>query len=106
MYESPIELIVQQAQNAFEMDVLNNTVNICQKYSINVHPEELKKALAYDRSQYEKGYEDAKKTFYKEGEWSEPFWDVYTRCSLCDEISVAYSDYCPHCGARMKRKEG
>ena len=45
MYESPIEMITNQVQEAFEMDVLNNIIKVCQQYAINVNPEELKKAL-------------------------------------------------------------
>ena len=57
MYESPIELIVKNVQQAFE----NEVVNVVQNYGINVDKEELLKALTYDRGQYDKGHAD--------GEW-------------------------------------
>ena len=30
---------------------------------------------------------------------------VYVKCSECGETAIEYSDYCPHCGAKMD-KEG
>ena len=117
MYESPIEMVINQAQEAFEMDVLNNTMKVCQQYAINVNPDELKKALAYDRGQYQKGYEDAKLTFYKKGHWEPiPCADRY-RCSCCKSVSNlvvgAYgividglSPFCPDCGADLREEKG
>ena len=57
MYESPIELIVKDVQQAFENEVLK----VVQNYGVNVGKEELRKALLFDRGQYDKGYAD--------GEW-------------------------------------
>lgn len=117
MYESPIEMVINQAQEAFEMDVLNNTMKVCQQYAINVNPEELKKALAYDRGQYQKGYEDAKSTFYKKGHWEPILCGDRYRCSCCKSVSNlvvgAYgividglSPFCPDCGADLREEEG
>ena len=55
MYKSPIEVVYGQLQTKFEDDV----VKAVQSYNINVDKDELIKALAYDRGQYEAGYRDA-----------------------------------------------
>ena len=52
-YQSPIELIANEMQTKCEDDC----VSVCQSYGFNVNKEELKKALEYDRDQYNKGYE-------------------------------------------------
>lgn len=31
--------------------------------------------------------------------------DVYCRCPFCDFKDVKYSNYCPECGARLRRGE-
>ena len=53
-YRSPIELIANEIQMKVEKDF----VIACQSYGFNIDAEELKKALAYDRDQYDKGYKD------------------------------------------------
>lgn len=55
MYESPIRMIQTQMETQMEKDC----VSVVQKYGFDVDAEELKKALAYDRNQYEKGFKDA-----------------------------------------------
>lgn len=30
---------------------------------------------------------------------------VYVKCSECGETAIKYSDYCPHCGAKMDKEE-
>lgn len=55
MYESPIRMIMTEMQTQMEKDC----VSAVQGYGFNVDAEELKKALAYDRNQYEKGFKDA-----------------------------------------------
>jgi len=57
MYISPIEIIMKDIQQSIDTNVLK----ILQGYNINIDKDELIKALAYDRDQYNKGYEDAKK---------------------------------------------
>lgn len=58
MYKSPIEVVYGQLQTKFEGDV----VKAVQSYNINVDKDELIKALAYDRNQYDAGYRDAMAT--------------------------------------------
>lgn len=54
MYKSPIEIAYGQWQTQMEGDV----IRAVQSYNINVDNEELIKALAYDRGQYNAGYND------------------------------------------------
>ena len=56
MYESPIKMIQTQMQSQMETDC----VSVVQSYGFDVDAEELKKALAYDRDQYSKGFKDAR----------------------------------------------
>ena len=56
MYESPIKIIQDKIQTEYE----NGILRAVQKFDIHCNKEELTKALAYDRDQYRKGYEDAK----------------------------------------------
>lgn len=63
MYQSPIEIVEMQCldalqielQKAQEEEIYRAVVNV----GINVDKEELIRALAYDRGQYKKGFEDA-----------------------------------------------
>ena len=52
MYKSPIEVIYGQVKTQMEGDIFKAVQN----YDINVDKDELIKALAYDRNQYDKGY--------------------------------------------------
>ena len=54
MYESPVNQILGEMQTTYE----NNCIKAVQSYGFDVNKEELTKALAYDRNQYEKGYID------------------------------------------------
>jgi hypothetical protein len=61
MYESPINIIVNDMQQSFNEDIDNGImVTIKQTYGIGVDKNELIKALQYDRQQYEKGRADFK----------------------------------------------
>lgn len=66
MYESPIE-VFQQTFNKMETRREDNVVKAVltevHRVGVNVDKEELEKALRYDRDQYNKGYEDAKRKF-------------------------------------------
>ena len=55
MYQSPIEII----QGQIRMEQENNILRAVMEQEIHVDKHELLRALQYDRSQYEKGYEDA-----------------------------------------------
>lgn len=56
MYISPITIM----QGEMNVRVENEIIKAVQNIGIDVDKEELIKALAYDRKQYEKGYEDGK----------------------------------------------
>ena len=54
LYQSPIEIIMQEMHTQFDDEVFKAT----QTYGINVDKNELIKALEYDRDQYNKGFAD------------------------------------------------
>lgn len=67
----------------------------------------------YDRGQYEKGYEDAKKKYVKNGKWimdrivslsldSCRFVPMCSECRLHFDVKTRY---CPNCGADMKGEQ-
>lgn len=67
MYKAPIEIfrvvddIIQQVEKGTEKAVHQAVI----KCGVNVDKEELKKALMYDREQYDKGYVDGVREFVK-----------------------------------------
>lgn len=107
-YESPINLIASEMETKLEADC----VSVVQRYGFDVNAEELAKALAYDRGQYDKGYADARKKYKRpHGKWK-----YYIKldgigcwyCSNCyhhKEWIGKNSNFCPNCGAQME-KEG
>ena len=54
MYESPIKIIYGQMQTQLEGDILKAVM----RTDIQVDKEELRRALQYDRDQYERGFAD------------------------------------------------
>ena len=62
-YESPINLIMKDIQTKTE----NEVTTMIQNIGIDINKEELIRALAYDRRQYEKGYRDGHNDGYEEG---------------------------------------
>lgn len=122
MYKSPIEIIQNQTVTQMEGDIFK-AVQSC---DINVDKDELIKALAYDRGQYDAGYADGKRDAVKHGRWEikwnaefvDPFGETEeipsAVCPFCghEEFYVAYDDgwekphnYCPNCGAKMDLEE-
>jgi len=73
MYESPIKEIYEDIVDGIRIQHDNGIIRAVQKIGISVDKEELRKALAYDRNQYEKGYteaiEDAIKTINMNAIW-------------------------------------
>lgn len=54
---------------------------------------------------YMNGYEDGRKS--RKGKWIHEGWEAsYLRCSSCGwrDYTEDYSNYCPHCGAKMEDK--
>lgn len=106
-YESPIE-IIPKIQARIEEDFKNNVVRAVQSYGINVNKDELMKALAYDRNQYNKGFTDARLQYARpSGKWiMEDEIYLIRYCSECRTANgIMAFPYCPWCGAEMK-KEG
>ena len=61
MYESPINLYVQETIRKMESEREDAiTAKISESIGIDINKDELIKALQYDRQQYHKGYADAK----------------------------------------------
>lgn len=61
-YESPITAIYEQIGTQINQDFENRIMaEVKMKVDVNVDKDELLKALEYDRHQYEKGMEDAKR---------------------------------------------
>ena len=59
MYECPVKFNFGDIQMQIVKQQENEVYMAIQKCGVDVDKEELKKALKYDREQYEKGYEDA-----------------------------------------------
>jgi hypothetical protein len=74
MYKSPIEVIYGPMQTQIEGDVFRAV----QSYGITVDKDELIKALAYDRNQYDAGYRDALATI--------------VHCKDCQHCALSYND--------------
>lgn len=53
-YQCPIEVVQTDIQTEIESAILTTA----QRVGIHVDKEELRKAISYDRNQYEKGYKD------------------------------------------------
>lgn len=58
MYESPINLVVQDITTQMKQEEEKMILEAIRKYGVVVDKEELIKALEYDRNQYSKGYKD------------------------------------------------
>lgn len=55
-YESPIKQFVSEMQTTYE----NDAIKVIQNFGFDIDKNELAKALAYDRKQYEIGYQQGK----------------------------------------------
>lgn len=63
MYESPIEIIISDVMNEIERKQDEQIIRAVKKVDIDVNEKELRKALIYDRQQYNKGYRDGIREF-------------------------------------------
>lgn len=108
-YESPINVNVDLAKQVADWN--DNQIVAQIRMHVDVNKDELVKALAYDRHQYEKGYADAKKELETpQGRWlpeGGPDWTGY-QCNRCGDHALEIdgveirSKFCPHCGAKME----
>lgn len=64
-YRSPITQFCNTMQTEYE----NGVLKVVQQYGFDVDKEELTKALAYDRGQYDKGYIKAIADFAEQLKW-------------------------------------
>lgn len=60
MYESPIRLLTKQLETHMREQHDKQIFEAIQKFGVDVDRDELIKALAYDRYQYDKGYADGR----------------------------------------------
>lgn len=108
VYESPIS-VFKSAHTEFIIDIENNVYKAIEQIGIDVDKDELIKALAYDRQQYEKGYRDG--VLYggtmKRGKWTLNH-DGSGTCSECGMTQIAiwdcdsWQNFCGVCGANMR----
>lgn len=102
-YKSPIELYMDEIKIKVEGDC----VKAAQEYGFKVDKYELAKALKYDRDQYNAGYLDgymeARRKFERpQGEWKLDSVGAY--CSECKVHPDYTSNFCPNCGADMRKE--
>lgn len=58
MYESPVNLILQDVETQMDEEIERTVINVVRKFDVDVDKGEIIKALKYDRNQYCKGYKD------------------------------------------------
>ena len=59
MYNPPITLVIDEIHHKLMADMDNHIVRAVREIGISINKDELIKALAYDRNQYDQGYADA-----------------------------------------------
>ena len=100
-YDSPITIYENLANQIAEYRE-GQIVAQVQMY-IDVNKEELFKALAYDRHQYEKGYQDGRKDYEKtHSEWINEGGVLICNCCQYTQFDNVAFNFCPNCGADMR----
>lgn len=107
MYESPVTIYTQEINRQMNEHLEESVFRITRAYGIDVNKEELLKALAYDRGQYEKGYEDGRASAVVHAKWEINCDGYYPYCTDCkkEPENGIMSKYCPHCGAKMDKED-
>lgn len=108
-YESPIDVIIKHETAAFNVFIEEAVMKEVIKADVHVDKEELKKALIYDRKQYDTGFRNGWRAAKKFGYWAQSYdgnGDRFTyTCSICGEWEkdnfTKHYRFCPHCGAQM-----
>ena len=67
MYKSPIRVLVDEPTFDYTKDIDITILKAVQSVKVDVNPEELIKALQYDRDQYNRGYHDGACGEYNRG---------------------------------------
>lgn len=103
-WESPIDVYTITNEMVTALD--DEIVTVVQRFGFDVNKEELTKALLYDRGQYEKGFRDGRPP---KGEW-EDNWNSAFKCDIpycsnCKKPSISKFNYCPNCGADLRKGE-
>lgn len=92
-YLAPIKVIYDKLAYEASTELDNNVVKAVQRYAIDVDKDELFKALAYDRDQYNKGFADGFKAGKKD-RWitfpSPDMPDKYTVTFTSGEVGTCY----------------
>ncbi len=104
MYESPIELIISEIQTKLVEEKERRILKGVQNIGINVDKDELIKALAYDRGQYEKGYADRDKEivrckdckWYVQKQKNLPYNVTKRYCNRTCTLATKEDDYCSY----------
>lgn len=97
-YESPLELFVQDLSWKIEGEILTAV----RKVGVKVDKDELVKAIAYERDQYQKGYEDGRSDAVRHGRWEWKGGAAYCTAHKGKLSPRTYGyAYCPICGAKM-----
>ena len=105
MYESPIKVF----QNNLEMQLEGEILNTVQRMNITVDKDEMIRALRYDREQYQKGFDDARKNAVPVVRCKDCIRRYDTdECPMCFLIEGKYYEYTNENGFcdRGERKEG
>lgn len=106
LYRSPIE-IISQIQEDLKVAFEDGVFKAVQRVGISVDKEELFKALAYDRGQYEQGYRNALKELIRCRDcenWIPGMIDLDNRCKRHAGIWAA-DDYCSYAEMTVKRDD-
>lgn len=126
MWESPIDVAhkeMEKAIVALAKKLDEGTMKAVFEVGIHVDKEELIKALAYDRDQYNKGYREGHDKGWDEG-YNQGCEDAHVHgvntraeydslfeCSVCgwfdDDTYTAMTptyNYCPGCGAKIDKE--
>ena len=104
-YSSPIE-IADRMTSQLEEDI----IKVVLSYDIEVDKDELIKALAYDREQYEKGYADGQRAGERTAKVETVEKPNVFKCGECGQYfhSTAWGspvEYCSRCGAKLDWNE-
>ena len=100
MYESPIKVF----QSNLEMQLEGEIINAVQRMNVTVDKDELIRALHYDREQYQKGFDDARKNAVpvvrckdcKFGDWDSEPNDAMVCMRTKDGFWRSGNDFCSY----------